>query len=285
MEVMFVNTDYMKELGYENPPTTPERFKEMACKASTQPFSKATVQTGSMGYEIDLADASTFASWTFAFGGDIYDYEKGEFTYNSEAAVNAATFLQDLFKSGCAKPVTEKYGNQTDFGNGSILFTTGSSSGLPFYKSAVDGGSAHAWTVIAIPHTTADPVQNIYGASVSIPKSTPERELAAWLFLKYYTSKEQQAKWAEVSGYFPVRASVADGMKDYFDANPTYKAAFDLLPYGHFEPPVPGYDFVREEVNKAISAIMDGADVKAKLDELNAAANQILADQMAQIKK
>lgn len=285
MEVMFVNTDYLKELGYDNPPTTPEQFKEMACKASTQPFSKATVQTGSMGYEIDLADASTFASWTFAFGGDIYDYEKGEFTYNSEAAVKAATFLQDLFKSGCAKPVTEKYGNQTDFGNGSILFTTGSSSGLPFYKSAVDGGSAHAWTVIAMPHTTADPVQNIYGASVSIPKSTPERELAAWLFLKYYTSKEQQAKWAQVSGYFPVRASVADGMKDYFDANPTYKAAFDLLPYGHFEPPVPGYDFVREEVNKTISAIMDGADVKAKLDELNAAANQILADQMAQIKK
>ncbi len=285
MEVMFVNMDYLKELGYENPPTTPDEFKEMACKAAAQPFSKAPAGATSNGYEIALDDASTFASWTFAFGGNVYDYETNQFTYNSEAAVNAATFLQGMFNDGCAIPVTEKYGNQTDFGNGSILFTTGSSSGLGYYQKAVDSGSAHAWTVIAFPHTTADPVQNIYGASVSIPKSTPERELAAWLFLKYYTSKEAQSTWSKVSGYFPVRASVAEGMTDYFAENVTFKAAFDLLPFGTFEPPVPGYDFVREQVNLSVTAIMQGADVQTTLDELTVKANEILAEQMAQIKK
>ncbi len=282
MEVMYYNSDWLKELGYDAPPATPEEFKEMACKASTTPFSKATVE-GSIGYELSV-DASRFASWTFAFGGDVYDYEGNAFTYNSDAGVAAMTFLKDLFDSGCARQVTEAYGDQTDFGNGSLLFTVGSSSGLPFYAQAASEGANFAWSVAAIPHTTAEPVMNVYGASVSVPKTTPERELAAFLFLKYYTSADVQAKWAKVSQYFPVRASVADKMADYFAANPAYKTAFDMLAYSHFEPPVPGYDFVRDEIEATMAAIVDGGDVVSLLDAVNIKANEILADQLAQIK-
>jgi multiple sugar transport system substrate-binding protein len=32
---------------------------------------------------------------------------------------------------------------------------------------------------------------NLYGASVAIPKTTPEQELAAWLFTKWMTEPEQ----------------------------------------------------------------------------------------------
>ena len=282
MEVMYYNMDWLKELGYDAPPTTPDEFKEMACKAAQQPYSKATAE-GSRGYELSI-DASRFASWTFAFGGDVFDYETGEYSYNSEAAVQAMQFLQDLFNEGCASIVTERYGDQTNFGAGTTLFTVGSSSGLPYYKSAVDEGAQFAWSVAPIPHTTADPVQNIYGASLSITKSTPEKELASWLFIKYFTSPEVQAKWAKVSNYFPVRASVAEGMADYFEANPAYKTAFELLQYGKTEPPTPGYDFVRDMVGEAMAAIADGADVQSTLDKLNADANANLAEQMAQMK-
>ncbi len=80
-------------------------------------------------------------------------------------------------------------------------------------------------------------MQNVYGASVSIPKSTPERELAAWLFVKYYTSADVNAEWAKASGYFPVKQSVAAKFQDVFAADPAYKTAFDLLKFGKFEPP------------------------------------------------
>ena len=288
MEVMFYNMDWLKELGYDAPPTTPDQFKEMACKASQTPFSGALAGTTPVGYELSI-DTSRFASWTFAFGGDMFDYTTNQFTLNSDAAVQAWTFVQSLFKDGCAKLVTEDYGDQTDFGNGNLLFSIGSSSGLPYYKDAVEAdGTPFAWSVGALPHTTADPVQNIYGASVSIPKSTPERELAAWLFVKYYTSADVNALWAKASGYFPVRQSVAAQFQDVFAADPAYKAAFDLLKFGKFEPPVPGYDFVREDViNKVMAAIVDTptSDVKAQLDKANEDANKILADQMSQIKK
>ena len=282
MEVLYYNIEWLKELGYDAPPATPEQFKEMACKAAKTPFSKATAE-GSIGYELSI-DTSRLASFTFAFGGDIFDYQTGMFTLNSEAAVNAATFLQDLINNGCATQVTEAYGDQTDFGAGKTLFTVGSTSGLPFYQKAIDEGAKFEWSVGAVPHTTPDPVMNVYGASVSIPVTSPEEELAAFLFLKYYTSPEIQAKWAEISNYFPVRASVADSMKDYFDKNPTYKTSFEMLKYGHFEPPVPGYDFVRNEVETTLAAIVDGGDPKALLDALNEKANVELEAQLSQIK-
>lgn len=283
MEVMYYNQDWLKELGYDAPPATPEQFKEMACKAAATKFSKATAE-GPMGYQYDPGDPSHFAAWVFAFGGDIYDYKANQYTLNSEAAVKAAEFIQDLFKSGCASLVTEANGDQTAFGAGTLLFATSSSSGLPFFKAAVEAGANAAWTVGPLPHTTKDPVQNVYGASVSMPVTTPERQLATWLFVKYFTSAEAQAKWAMASNYFPVRSSVAKGLEEYFATNTAYKTAFDLLKYAKFEPPVPGYDPVREEMKTALAAIIKGEDVKTILDGLTATANQILADNLAQIK-
>jgi multiple sugar transport system substrate-binding protein/sn-glycerol 3-phosphate transport system substrate-binding protein len=283
MEVLYYNMDWLNELGYDAPPATPEEFKEMACAAVENPFSGATAE-GSMGYQLSV-DASRFASWTFAFGGNVFDYEANEYDYDNAAAVEAMEFLQGLFADGCATIVTERYGDQTDFGAGRLLFTVGSSSGLPYYQSAVDEGAAFNWSVAAIPHTTAEPVQNVYGASVGIPKSTPERQLAAWIFLKFYTQPDMQAQWAKASNYFPTRASVADEMTDYFEANPAYATAFDLLPYGIFEPPVPGYDFVRDESEAVMAGIVDDPtlDVATALATLNETANGILSEQMSQI--
>ncbi len=282
MEVMYYNMDWLTELGYDGPPTTPEQFREMTCAAAAQPFSGAKIE-GSMGYQLSI-DTSRFASWTYAFGGDIYDGTTNQYTLNSPAAVAAFEFLQDLFADGCARLVSENYGDQSDFGNGTLLFTVGSSSGLPFYTSAVEGGANFEWSVAALP-STGTPKQDVYGASVSIPKSTPERQLAAWIFLKYYTSPEVQKLWAEASGYFPVRKSVADMMGDYMAANPTYKASWDLLEYGWFEPAVPGYDFVRDEIEVVMAAVVDDPtlDVQTEFDTLNEFGNRILAEQLEQL--
>jgi multiple sugar transport system substrate-binding protein/sn-glycerol 3-phosphate transport system substrate-binding protein len=281
MEVMYYNADWLAELreagaiSFDGPPATPEQFKEAACAATANPFSGATTDTPAIGYQLSM-DGSRYASWTFAHGGDIFDAENNTYTLNSDGAVAAISFLKDLFAEGCAGEIFEDFGDQTNFGNGSTLFTVGSSSGLPFYKTAVDEGAQFEWSLAAIPHTTEEPVQNIYGASVSIPKTTPEQELAAWLFVKYYTSSEVQAAWGLASNYFPVRASSAESLTDYMAENPAYKTAFDLLPYTKAEPPVAGYDPVREEMARVMQAVTtnsDDRDIAEILAELNDFAN------------
>ncbi|NDJ54582.1 MAG: extracellular solute-binding protein, partial [Chloroflexi bacterium] len=283
MEVMYYNVEWLAELSesgaisFDGPPQTPEQFQEAACAAVENPFSAATGDTSaSIGYQLSY-DASRFASWTFAHGGEVF--ADGQYTYNSEAAVEAMTFLQGLYAEGCAGPIAERFGDQANFGQGITLFTVGSSSGIPFYQSAVAEGAQFEWSVAAIPHTTSEPVQNIYGASVSIPATTPEQELASWLFMKYYTSPEVQAKWAQDSNYFPVRASVAEGLSDYIESFPPYGAAFELLQFGTVEPQVPGYDEVRTEAETAMVRITEAQeDVVTVLDELTELSNALLAD-------
>ena len=282
MEVLYYNIDWMNELresgaiSFDGPPQTPEQFIEAACAATQQPFSK-NQSDFSAGMELDT-DASALAALVFARGGDIYDYENGVFTYNTPEAIDALTMMQQLVEQGCVAQIAEKYGDQTDFGNGKILFTQGSSSGLPFYASAVNDGETggFAWSVAPVPYTGDNPVQNIYGASTSVTKTDPATQLASWLFLKYWTSPEAQAEWAKASNYFPTRASVAENMSDYFAENEAYATAFDLLQYGKSEPPVAGYDNIRDIAEQTfIDIVFNGADPETALAELDAQANAI----------
>ncbi len=277
IEVLYYNADWLQEMGYDGPPTTWDQFREMACKAVQQPFSGGPAGEPSLGYEIST-DASRFASMVFSRGGDLINADMSAYTLNTSQSRAAMIFMQKLYQDGCAGMITEKYGDQTDFGQGKLLFTIGSSSGLPYYKMVVAGGADFAWSVAALPHTTPDPVVNVYGASVSMPKTTPDEQLAAWIFLKWFTQPEQQAAWAKATNYFPVRRSAAQSMSDYFAQNPAYAAAFSFLPYGKSEPPVACYDTVRMKISTAYSSILDGAGVTTTLAQLETDANATLSN-------
>ena len=131
-----------------------------------------------------------------------------------------------------------------------------------------------------MPHTTADPVQNIYGGDIMIPATTPKTQLAAWIFLKWFTSPEIQAQWDQVSGYFPTRASTAGLLTDYVGENPKWGQALKLLPYGTYEPQLISYQSVRDAAEQAFNEILQGADIKATLDALTKEANELQAELM-----
>lgn len=275
MEVLYYNVDWLKELGYSRPPETWEEFREMACKAVRQSFSRASHPTSSMGYQFSV-DTSRFASMLFSRGGDLTNTDLSAYTLNTPEARETLRYLRDLFGKGCATFVAEQYSDQADFGAGNLLFTIASTSGLPFYRDVVQDGAQFNWAIALLPHTTPEPVQDIYGASLSIPKSTAEKQLAAWVFLKWMTEPAQQAHWARVSNYFPVRKSTAAGLEEYFAQHPNYRIAFEWLQYGKAEPPVAGYDVVRDMIEKAIVAVLKGADVDQTLADLERRANENL---------
>lgn len=284
MEMLYYNQSWLEELGYSGPPTTPEEFEEMACAAAEDRGD------GTGGY-ILRDDASAVAAWTYAFGGDILAEDGTTYNLNGPATVEAMTFLKNLYDQGCAYFFTEGYPN-TEFGARRAIFTQGSSSGIPFYENDIntfaeeENREPDEWGVAAIPHTTPDPVQNIYGGDVMIPVSTPEQELAAWIFVKWFTAPENQAKWVEASGYFPTRASTVDYLGEYVETavgGKQWSQALDLLQYGVYEPQLISYDQVRRSISEAFNAIMQGADIQATLDEVNEMANQVQDELMAEI--
>ena len=104
MIVMYYNADWLAELktagaiDFDGPPQNPEQFKTAACAATGNPFSRSLTET-SMGYQFNI-DASRFASWTFAFGGDVFDYENNQYSYNNAGAVAAMTYPAGSFQPG-----------------------------------------------------------------------------------------------------------------------------------------------------------------------------------------
>lgn len=278
-EVLYVNREWLAELGFNKPPESPEEFQEMACAASEVSFTRA-VLTGVTGYEL-TPDASRFTSWAFAFGADLFDEETNTFTLNSKPAVESMQFLQGLVHLGCAALSNGRTSDREAFGSGTVLFTSGSSSGYSAIAQAVSDSADFTWTVAPLPHTAGQPVTNLYGASLSILRSSPERELAAWQFVRYLSRPETQAVWAEATGTIPVRASANEILIETAEGNKSYRSMIQSGSVSRTEPSVPGYDAVRLEMENAMAAIMAGADAQITLDVLNETANEILAQSLS----
>ncbi len=279
MEVMYYNVDWLKKLGYDAPPTDWKQFEEMACKASG---------AGKSGWAFKH-DASNFASQVFARGGRILAEDGASYAFNSQAGQDTLAYIQNLFAKKCAVevPVSEKNGEQNRFAKGDVLFTFGSSSGLPFYQAAVAAGGKFKWDIALLPND-GKPAVNLYGASISVFKTTPEQELASWLVIKFLGEKAQTIKWASATGYMPVRQSAKDEVIAAFKKDAkwgpvadSYAKLFDWTQYSMIESPVAGYDPVRALIDTDLmSKVITNpkADVKALLEAAVAKANAVLKE-------
>ncbi|GIV84169.1 MAG: ABC transporter substrate-binding protein [Candidatus Roseilinea sp.] len=284
--VLYVNLDWLKELGAEEPPKTLAEFEELACKASDP----ANERYG-LAWQNDI---SNFAALVFANGGRVLSEDAKSYVFNSEAGVEALSLLKRLFENKCAVeiPSAERNGEQTRFAAQKVLFTMSSSTGLRFYADAVaKSDKPFRFTYVMFPQKDpGKPVVDIYGASWSVFKSTPEKELASWLFLKAFTEPDNIAGWANASSYMAVRKSAApkaieavktdERFKDFPEAAEAYARLYDMVAYGAVEAPVAGYDPVRKLMSEVVTAvaIKGEGDVKEALDKAVEEANAVLKE-------
>ena len=177
--------------------------------------------------------------------------------------------------------IGKAFQDQTDFSLGKIAFTFGSTAGLPFYKQAIDqAGKVKNWGIAPSPHSTPNPVVDLYGPSVTIFKTTPERERAAFIFLKWMMDKDPNAEWIKATYYFPARQSTKAALADFINANPSYGQAFDWLQYGRTEPTIAAWNPIRGFIADAMTAVANGkATPEAALKDAAQKANAAIAGQ------
>jgi sn-glycerol 3-phosphate transport system substrate-binding protein len=116
------------------------------------------------------------------------------------------------------------------------------------------------------------------GASVWIlGRQSSEKQRAAWEFIKFANSPEQQAQWHAATGYFPTRLSAYDlppavqRRKDF----PQFETAVDQLRASPDTPATDGalvgpFKSVRDRVTRAFEQVLSGGGDPDK--ELEAAA-------------
>ena len=282
IEVVYYNSDWLKELGLSEP-QTPSEFAKAACAATNSVYSGSVGEVASLGYEIDT-DASNFAAWVFAHGGNVLDYNSGQYILNSAPVVAAMEFIQGMSSKGCAQVNRDKYADQTYLGQGTNMFALGSTSGITYFQKAIEGGYNGNWSVSAVPYTTSEPVMNLYGGGLIMGKTdNADKMVATYQWMKYITNSENSAVWSSESGYGFVRTSSAEhpSIVEMRNSSPQYNKSLGLIKYGVGEPSVPAYYSVRGEIEKAYAAIIEGDDIMPTLNNLNDEANEILADAIA----
>ncbi len=135
------------------------------------------------------------------------------------------------------------------------LFATAALEDLPDYARAMaSSGNADEWTVLAFPGDPK-PALVVYGSSYVVLKSTPEQQLASWLFVRWLLSPENQKKWVEVNGMFPLRTSVLPLLGDYQKSHRQWAAAVALLPQAQGEPQLASWRKVRVMIGDGFDAM------------------------------
>ncbi len=288
---LLYNVSWANELGFDAPPKTSDDFRQQACRAH-QAMLTDTDKTndGQGGWLVDT-DSMTLLSWLTAFGGGILDGNNYRFLTPKNIA--ALTFVKQLYDDGCAwiaqpdaNPLTNSSATGQEspsaFAERRALFATASLEELSAYTRAMgSAGNTDEWTVLSFPGDIQSGLV-IYGASYVLLKSTPEQQLASWLFVRWLLSPENQKKWVEVTGLFPLRDSSIGLLTDYKNSHPQWSAAVDLLPQAQIEPQLASWRKVRVMLGDGFETMFSAntpagrvAEILAMMESTTAGFDQI----------
>jgi multiple sugar transport system substrate-binding protein/sn-glycerol 3-phosphate transport system substrate-binding protein len=278
--VIFYNHSWARELGFDAPPATSAEFKEQACAAAEANATDDDPDNDGTGGLVHFPGASNIASWVYAFGGDLVNEAGDAYTLNSPVMKEVAVYLKDLQDSGCTF-ATDSFPNP-EMATRKALFTTSSTAGIPFQIAAFEeAGNDDEWGLIPFPGPDGNLAVNAFGQMIAVFDSTPEQNLASWLWLRHFTSPEVQAQWIGYSAYFPSQNATVPLIADYAAENPIWSTGLELSALGKSEPNIPAHGSVRGAIQDAFFAIGDAEDeaaIDTILEDLNNTAAELVEE-------
>lgn len=271
--MLYYNADWLKTLGYQGPPLTWPAFKEMCQRATVDLDGSGPPET--WGYAM-VPDASTFSALVISRGGAMVSEDARQVSFNSTEGIRAMNILRDVFGFRQAYIASGQGWDRVDLANGKALFTIAPSNELPAYKAAIDQNGLFRWGIAPLPHNTPDPAAIFVGQSWTVFKTTPQRQLAAWLFIRWFTGANQTRRWAEATTTLPLRNSAAQAMLKTQNLDPNIKTVLGLLPFGQSEPAVIGWESARQVLADAMRSVASDVPPQTALDQAEAQVNPLL---------
>src|SRR5258706_1711577 len=212
------NQSWARELGFSSPPKTSAEFEQQACAAHHALGKDADPNNDALGGWLIDADAMTALSWMLAFKGSVQEEEGYRFLTPGNVA--AFKYLKVLQQKGCAWVASQDLPIYDRFAARQALFSTGSLEDLIEQSRAfLTSGNKDEWTVLAFPGDDQQALV-VYGSSFIIFQSNDVTQLASWLFIRWMLSPENQARWVQSTGLFPLRTSMMDLLADYGTTHP-----------------------------------------------------------------
>ena len=273
--VMYQNDDLLKAAGQVSPRTWDEF--ERAARAATQKGRDG--KTTRHGWAVPIS-ASAFNGWVVSRGGRLMSADNRTVAWDGREGAESLRLVQRLVAEGVAY-VPKGFDHQADFGAGRVAFLHDSSTVRPFLAAALPKDRAPAWSIAGIPQSDpARPKTVQFGPNLIAFTSTPDKQLASWLFMRWTSEADRTAAWANASGYLPLRRTAADDaqLRSSWAKDAQGRTAFELTSTALPEPNVRGQQDIRAVIEELLTGISTGrlTDVEQALAAAAARANAIL---------
>ncbi|MCM3443124.1 ABC transporter substrate-binding protein [Metabacillus halosaccharovorans] len=273
--ILYINADHFREVGLDpnNPPKTWEEVREAAKKLSVN-------DRYGIYFDYQITGNWLFQAMTETAGGQMMNKDITQVAFDSDAGRKALQYWVDLVRTDKSMPNIDPTQATQSFlsGNTSMYVTT--TAGLSNFReqSKFDLQTALFPTVDGKPRVVPGGGNNLV-----ILSKDPEKQKAAWDFMKFATSPEGTTFIAQDIGYMVTRESALNEpnlMGDFLKENPTAKVTYDqvndMVPWYNF----PGsagsrvYQLVQDNIQAALlgektvdEAISDASNEANKLLE------------------
>jgi multiple sugar transport system substrate-binding protein len=286
---IFYRPSLFKKAGITKLPQTWEEFKNVA-KILTQDQNKdGRIDQYGMILPLGKAEWSVFTWLPFMFSADgeilskkVAVKTEGEKTklaipqIDNPGAMAALQFWQDMIKSGSATLSGPERGYELDkFIAGKVAMQiTGPWTLSELKQTGID------FDVFPIPFLK-HPAAVVGGENLYLMKTNPEREEAAWEFLKYILSEEFQTAWALGTGYLPInlKSRRSQTYQAFVEQTPVLEVFLEQMKAARSRPIIAGYSRLSDNIGRAIEATLLGRSPKEALKESQRRLNLIFTVQ------
>ncbi len=223
--VLVYNQTWAEELGFPYPPVTPGQFQSQICSAKQALLKDTDTGNDGTGGWIVSNDEGTTLSWLLAFGyGGFSNLQQDIYQFEDPTAVQAFRFLRYLFDSECSwisrNPSPYPYFATRQ----ALVFSSRLSQFADIRSNIAFTGSADQWIVLPYPGVEKEQITLLEGQSFGMFGSSPEEQLASWLFMKWLNSADYQAQIINQTGTFPITNSALRLSESYGKVNAQWAA-------------------------------------------------------------
>ncbi|HET9493668.1 MAG TPA: ABC transporter substrate-binding protein [Chloroflexia bacterium] len=263
---MFYNEDLMNEAGITSVPTNREEFEAAA---------EAMTKDGKNGYLLTTAFPvqQIFQQLLHQFGGQEFSDDGTEATWNSDAGVQALTWMKETNdKFGQANLEVDAELNAFKAGNVGMIW-----NGIWQIPNVTGEAVAFAGKAAPPPQIGDEPATWAGGPFLTMPVQPSEdecKDTASIIFIKYVL--DNSLEWAK-AGNVPAMNTVRNSAE--FQALP-HAVLAPAVENPVFPPSIPGIGSAFAPLGEAVSAVIAGTqtDIKAALDDAAQRANAILEE-------
>ena len=267
---LYYNKTLMEQVGLDpnKPPQTREEYE-----AALQEFKANGIQ-GSWVSPFLFTGTFQWQSLLWQFGGDLYNEDATQATFNSDAGVEALTWMVDLVKNGHSPKNVAQDAEFVAFQNDKNALHWNGIWHINTFKELDD----LEWGVAPVPRIGSEKGvwANSHNFVIMNKQPLDENKVqASKVFINWISQKS--IEWAK-AGQVPARKSVRESQA--FQGLEEQSLLAQQVPYVHFVPSVPGIaDVQTTTFEQAVNeAVLLKKEPKAALDEAASRADQLLEE-------